>query len=108
MATLGLSGNTFGRTIEAVECITDGLGSNSSLLEIDLSSCRWRSEGVFILVQTTCSRNTTLQKLTLDKNFISFTGVGGLLDMMEQKQQLHHGSQAAAQLSWEPGSKSSS
>jgi hypothetical protein len=36
------------------------------------------------LAQTLGSRNTTLQKLTVDDNKITFTGVGVLLEAMEQ------------------------
>jgi hypothetical protein len=37
MTALDLSENGFGKTTGAVECIADGLGSNSTLLKIDLS-----------------------------------------------------------------------
>jgi hypothetical protein len=36
----------------AVECIAEGLGSNSTLLKIDLSSCALRDGGVSTLAQT--------------------------------------------------------
>jgi Leucine-rich repeat (LRR) protein len=81
ITTLVLSGNHFGETTGAVECIADGLGSNSTLLNIDLSRCFLRNGGVSILAQTLGSRNTTIKKLTLDDNFIlSGAGVGALLD----------------------------
>jgi hypothetical protein len=66
MTALDLSGNNFGRTTGAVECIADGLGSNSTLLKINLSGCRLRDGGVSIMAQTLGSRNTTLQKVTLE------------------------------------------
>jgi Ran GTPase-activating protein (RanGAP) involved in mRNA processing and transport len=81
---LNLSENQFGETTGAVECIADGLGSNSTLLKIDLSSCALGDNGASMLAQTLGSRNTTLQKLTLDRNFITSTGVGVLLETMEQ------------------------
>jgi Ran GTPase-activating protein (RanGAP) involved in mRNA processing and transport len=84
MTALHLSGNQFGETTGAVECIVDGLGSNSTLLKIDLSSCALGESGVSTLAQTLGSRNTTLQKLALENNFITSTGVGALLEMMEQ------------------------
>jgi Ran GTPase-activating protein (RanGAP) involved in mRNA processing and transport len=81
ITTLVLSGNQFGETTGAVECIADGLGSNSTLLNIDLSRCFLRNGGVSILAQTLGSRNTTIKKLTLDDNFmLSGAGVGALLD----------------------------
>jgi hypothetical protein len=83
MTALDLSLNGFGETPGAVECIADGLGSNSKLMEIDLSDCTLRDDGVSILAQTLGSRNTTLQKLALAYNFITSTGVGVLLEMME-------------------------
>jgi hypothetical protein len=81
---LYLCGNPFGRTTGAVECIADGLGSNSTLLMIDLSSCDSGDGGVSTLARNTGSRNTTLQKLTLCNNSITATGVGVLLETMEQ------------------------
>jgi Ran GTPase-activating protein (RanGAP) involved in mRNA processing and transport len=87
ITSLDLSYNTFGQTTGAVECIADGLGSNSSLMKIDLSSCQLESGGVSILAQTLGSRNTTLKKLTLDNNFIRFAGAGVLVETMEQSSQ---------------------
>jgi Leucine-rich repeat (LRR) protein len=84
MTTLGLSGNKFGKTPGAVECIADGLGRNSTLLKIDLTWCGLGDGGVSILAKTLGSRNTTLQKLTLDDNSMTSTGVGVLLETMEQ------------------------
>jgi Leucine-rich repeat (LRR) protein len=84
MAALDLSGNTFGLTAGAVECIADGLGSSSTLLKIGLSNCRLGDDGVSILAQTLGSRNTTLQKVTLCENTITSTSVGVLLRTMEQ------------------------
>jgi Ran GTPase-activating protein (RanGAP) involved in mRNA processing and transport len=88
MTALDLSGNEFGETTGAVECIADGLGSNATLLKINLSYCRLRDVGVSTLAQSLGSRNTTLQKLTLRWNSITSTGVGVLLETMEQNS--HH------------------
>jgi Ran GTPase-activating protein (RanGAP) involved in mRNA processing and transport len=84
ITTLDLSGNTFGRTPGAVDCIAGGLGSNSTLLKIDLSSCALGDEDVYILAQTLGSQNTTLQKLALGTNAISSTCIGVLVE------QSHH------------------
>jgi Ran GTPase-activating protein (RanGAP) involved in mRNA processing and transport len=84
ITTLNLSSNAFGQTTGAVECIADGLGSNSTLLKIDLSHCHLGDSGISILAQTLGSRNTTLQKLTLGNNSITSTGLGVLLESMEQ------------------------
>jgi hypothetical protein len=81
---LNLFWNEFGQTVGAVECITDGLGSNSTLLKIDLSNCALGDGGVSTLAQTLGSRNTTLQKLTIDSNSITPISVGVLLEAMEQ------------------------
>jgi Ran GTPase-activating protein (RanGAP) involved in mRNA processing and transport len=88
ITTLDLRGNTFGETTGAVERIADGLGSNSTLLTIDLSLCRLGDGGISIMAQTLGSRNTTLQKLTLGANSITSTGIGVLLETMEQNS--HH------------------
>jgi hypothetical protein len=85
---LDLSGNKLGQTTGAVECIADGLGSNSTLLKIDLSSFALFDGGVSILAQSLGSRNTTLQKLILDNDSITSMDVGVLLETMEQSS--HH------------------
>jgi Ran GTPase-activating protein (RanGAP) involved in mRNA processing and transport len=84
MTTLDLSRNSFGQTTGTVDCIAGGLSSNSTLLKIDLSCCALGDDGVSILAQTLGSRNTTLQKLALNSNSITSTGVGVLLEAMEQ------------------------
>ncbi len=88
ITALTLSSNAFGQTTGAVECIADGLGSNSTLTEIDLSSCALRDDGLSILARILGSRNTTLQKLKLGWNGITSTGIGVLVEMMEQNS--HH------------------
>jgi Ran GTPase-activating protein (RanGAP) involved in mRNA processing and transport len=88
MTALDLAWNEFGRTTGTVECIADGLGSNSTLLKIDLSSCALGDDGVSSLARILGPRNTTLQKLNLDNNSITSTGVGVLIEMMEQDS--HH------------------
>jgi Ran GTPase-activating protein (RanGAP) involved in mRNA processing and transport len=65
ITTLDLSGNTFGRTPGAVDCIAEGLGSNLTLLKIDLSRCDLGDDDVSILAQTLGSGKTTIQKLAL-------------------------------------------
>jgi hypothetical protein len=129
MTTLGLSGNKFGQTTGAVECIAEGLGSNSMLLKLDLSSCALGDGGVSTLAQTLGSRNTTLQKLSLGvstlaqtlgsrnnirlqklklaSNAITSTGLGVLLGSMEQNSHLIT-DLPPAQSYWERGSKTPS
>jgi hypothetical protein len=75
MTTLDFSVNTFGETTRAAECIAEGLGSNSTLLNIDLSNCGLGDGGVSTLARIIGSRNTTLQKLTLGGNSITAIGV---------------------------------
>jgi hypothetical protein len=74
----------YGQATGAGECIADGVGSNSTLLKIDLSSCALRDEDVSIQEETLGSRNTTLQNLTLDGMSIIATGVGMLLETTQQ------------------------
>jgi Ran GTPase-activating protein (RanGAP) involved in mRNA processing and transport len=88
MATLDLSGNQLGETTGAVECIADGLGGNSTLLNINLSDCALGDHGLSTLAQTFGSRNTTLQKLAVGGNAITSTGVGVLVGTMEQSHQI--------------------
>jgi hypothetical protein len=67
----------------AVDCIVEGLGSNSTLMEINLSRCVLGDGGVATLARNLGSRNTTLQKLALGCNSITATGAGVLLDTTE-------------------------
>jgi hypothetical protein len=115
ITTLSLCANHFGLTTGAVDCIAEGLGSNSTLLKIDLgncsSLCSLGDDGVSILAQTLGSRNTTLQKLSLGHNSWMSPGVGDVAgrgrvsrnDGIEQP--LHHGSRPPGQPSWKRGSK---
>jgi Ran GTPase-activating protein (RanGAP) involved in mRNA processing and transport len=83
MIALDLSGNIFGQTTGAVECIADGLGSNSMLLKIDLSqvylgTCRHLHSGAsksWIDATETHSRQN---------KSITVMGVGVLLETMGQ------------------------
>jgi hypothetical protein len=87
ITTLDLSESTFGKTTGAIECITDGLGSNSTLMEIHLTLCALGDDGVSALERNLGSRNTTLEKLNLKYNRITSTGVGVLLETMEHSSQ---------------------
>jgi hypothetical protein len=76
-------GILFGRTEWLLECIADGLGFNSALLEhrpytLCLGRCR-----CLILAQTLGSRNTTLRKLTIEGDCHYIYGVGVLLETRE-------------------------
>jgi Leucine-rich repeat (LRR) protein len=84
MTTIDLSWNHFGRIVGAVECIADGLGSNSTVLKINLSNCGLGDGSFSILAQNVGSRNRTLEKLNLAMNLITSTGVGVLFETMEQ------------------------
>jgi Ran GTPase-activating protein (RanGAP) involved in mRNA processing and transport len=75
--------NSFGDTTGAVECIVE-LGSNTTLLKIDLTRCILGNGDDSVLAQTLSSRNATLEKLSLRFNSITSTGVGWLLETMEQ------------------------
>jgi Ran GTPase-activating protein (RanGAP) involved in mRNA processing and transport len=98
IVTLDLPGNKFGLTTDAVGCIADGLGNNSTLLEIDLSNCCLKNGAVSILAHALGSGRTKLQKLALGDNSIASTGLGVLLEMMQQSSNsitdldLHHNS----------------
>jgi hypothetical protein len=84
ITTLVLSGIKFGETTGAVECIADGLGSNSNLLKIDLTYCALGDVVASNLAQNLGSRNTTLQKFILGWNAITSTGIGVLVETMQQ------------------------
>jgi Ran GTPase-activating protein (RanGAP) involved in mRNA processing and transport len=55
VTTLDFSRNQFGRTTGAVECIAEGLGSNSTLMEINFTYCALEDGGV-----STLARNLAL------------------------------------------------
>jgi Ran GTPase-activating protein (RanGAP) involved in mRNA processing and transport len=84
ITTLDFSYNTIGGTTGAVECIGDGLGSNSTLMEIHLKYCALGDGGVSTLARNLGSWNTTLQKLNLKYNSITSTGVGVLLETISR------------------------
>jgi Ran GTPase-activating protein (RanGAP) involved in mRNA processing and transport len=84
ITTLDLCGNRFEPTLGTIECFADGLGSNSTLLKLDLTGCYLGDNGVTTLAQTLGSRNTTLQKLILAYNSITSMGVGVIVETMEQ------------------------
>jgi Ran GTPase-activating protein (RanGAP) involved in mRNA processing and transport len=88
ITALDVSRNPFGRILGAVKCIAEGMGSNSTVLRLNLSNCRLGDDGLSILAQNLVSQNTTLKKLYLDNNWITSTGVGMLLETMEQSS--HH------------------
>jgi Ran GTPase-activating protein (RanGAP) involved in mRNA processing and transport len=88
ITTLDLSRNRFGRMTGAVGCIAEGLGNNSTLMDIHLSRCALRDGGVSALVQFIGSRDTTLHKLSLKRNSITSTGIGVLFETMEQNSQI--------------------
>jgi Ran GTPase-activating protein (RanGAP) involved in mRNA processing and transport len=85
ITSLVLTGNEFGRTTGAVECIADGVSSNSTVLKIDLSRCILRDGGVSILARSLGSRNITLHKLALSTHYITSAGVAVLLDEAMQQ-----------------------
>jgi Ran GTPase-activating protein (RanGAP) involved in mRNA processing and transport len=87
VTTLDLSWNKLGRTVGAVECVGDGLGSNSTLLKIELRGCALGDDGISALAQSLASRSTRLQKLGLRSNAIKSTGFGALIESMEQSSQ---------------------
>jgi Ran GTPase-activating protein (RanGAP) involved in mRNA processing and transport len=84
MTALVLSENEFGLITGAVANMAKGLVINSTLLKIDLSRCVLGDSGVSILAQALGSPKMKLQKLILQSNSITSTGVGVLLEAMEQ------------------------
>jgi Ran GTPase-activating protein (RanGAP) involved in mRNA processing and transport len=58
------------------------------LLKFEFSGCCLRDDDATTLAQILGYRNTTLQELNLDNNSILSTGVGVLLETMEQNS--HH------------------
>jgi Leucine-rich repeat (LRR) protein len=82
ITTLALNRNRFGETATAVEHMAYGLGSNSTLLKIDLSDCALGDGGVSTLAQT--GSFTTLVEVKIGLNSMTSTGVGVLLEALEE------------------------
>jgi hypothetical protein len=80
MTALDLSRNYFGETAGAIECIADGLGSNSTLVKINLSLYGLVDDRILSMV---AQKLGSLQKLYLGSNSITSTGLGVLLETME-------------------------
>jgi Ran GTPase-activating protein (RanGAP) involved in mRNA processing and transport len=79
---LDLRGNGFGRTPASVRRIADGLGCNTTLLEIVLADTHLDDDGLSILAQSLWPQNRTLRKLSLEGNHFTATGARVLVDRM--------------------------
>jgi Ran GTPase-activating protein (RanGAP) involved in mRNA processing and transport len=71
---LDLTGNEFGGTPGAVQCIADGLASNATLIEIVLADTRLDDDGLSIMAERLWPQNRTLRNLAIVGNHIVATG----------------------------------
>jgi Ran GTPase-activating protein (RanGAP) involved in mRNA processing and transport len=97
---LNLTGNEFGGTPGAVQCIADGLGSNATLLEIVLADTRLDDDGLSILVESLWPQNRTLRNLAHVGNHIVATGARVLEILLADTRLVDDGLSILAESIW--------
>jgi hypothetical protein len=106
ITALSLYRSTFGRFAGAVECIADGMGSNSTLLKLNLSSCALRDGDLSTLAQTLSSEHHSTETHTRQQfHYIHWFWRASRKDATAQP---CHGSRPPIQSYWERRSKSPS
>jgi hypothetical protein len=80
ITTLCIAHNAFGRNAAAVRSIFEGVRSNTTLQQLDLSGCRLVDQGISLLVNALVTRNASILELDLGYNHITSVGVRTLLD----------------------------
>jgi Ran GTPase-activating protein (RanGAP) involved in mRNA processing and transport len=80
ITSLCIARNHFGRNAAAVRSIADGVRSNTTLQQLDLSFCRLDDQGISILADALATRNASLLELNLRTNEITSAGVRALVD----------------------------
>jgi Ran GTPase-activating protein (RanGAP) involved in mRNA processing and transport len=77
---LCLAKNTFGRNADAVRSIADGVRHNTTLHQLDISSCSLDDQGISVLANALAIRNASILELNFDFNDITSVGVRALVD----------------------------
>jgi Ran GTPase-activating protein (RanGAP) involved in mRNA processing and transport len=79
ITTLNISSNTFGSNVAAVSCIAHGFSDNTTLQELDLSSCELDDQGISILAESLGQQKRSLLSLYLSVNEITCSGLRALV-----------------------------
>jgi Ran GTPase-activating protein (RanGAP) involved in mRNA processing and transport len=77
---LDIAYNSFGRNVAAVRCIADGFRANSTLQELDLSSCVLGNQGLSVLADSLGQQKRGLLTLNLSANQITCSGLRALVE----------------------------
>jgi Ran GTPase-activating protein (RanGAP) involved in mRNA processing and transport len=72
--------NTFGSSVAAVRCISEGFRTNTTLQELNLSACELDDQGLSILAESLGQQKRGLVKLDLSANQITCSGLRALVD----------------------------
>jgi Ran GTPase-activating protein (RanGAP) involved in mRNA processing and transport len=80
ITSLCIALNAFGRNTAAVRSIAEGVRSNTTLQQLDLSRCGLDDQGILLLADALVTRNATLLELDLCNNQITSLGVRALVD----------------------------
>jgi Ran GTPase-activating protein (RanGAP) involved in mRNA processing and transport len=80
ITSLCIAFNHFGSNVAAVRSIAEGVGSNTTLQQLDLSACGLDDEGILVLANALAIRNGSLLELDLGNNAITSVGVRALVD----------------------------
>jgi Ran GTPase-activating protein (RanGAP) involved in mRNA processing and transport len=80
ITTLNIHSNIFGRNVTAVSCIAHGFSDNTTLQELDLSSCELDDQGLSILAESLGQHKRSLVNLNLSANLITCSGLRALVN----------------------------
>jgi Ran GTPase-activating protein (RanGAP) involved in mRNA processing and transport len=80
ITSLCLAHNAFGHDVAAVGSIAEGLRSNTTLQQLDLSLCRLGNQGISVLANALAIRNDSALELNLSCNDITPAGISALID----------------------------
>jgi Ran GTPase-activating protein (RanGAP) involved in mRNA processing and transport len=80
ITSLCIADNSFGRNAAAVRSILDGVRSNTTLQQLNLSSCGLDDQGISVLANVIGSRNASTRELNLYNNAITSVGVRALVE----------------------------
>jgi Ran GTPase-activating protein (RanGAP) involved in mRNA processing and transport len=70
----------FGRNAAAVRSIADGVRSNTTLKQLDLSRCGLDDQGISVLADALANRNDSIVELDLSCNEITSVGIRALVE----------------------------
>jgi Ran GTPase-activating protein (RanGAP) involved in mRNA processing and transport len=75
ITSLCIARNAFGRNAAAVRSIVEGVRSNRTLQQVDLSGCALADRGISVLANALVARNASMLELNIGSNEITSLGV---------------------------------